>query len=644
MAGDGAAPASAPAPTCLVDADCITAASPTCPARLAQCARDHCLHFAPRFHLAAADAAAAAPLSLVTAARALATPSASGGPTPTSARAAAPSASSTADVDAALAKWLTLVAMLRDAQDLLGACVLSNCRATYDECMANRCVSGTCAPSAPPGAACAVHADCMATLRGASGPVPTARVDLADALWWPDQATSTSTPSSADEDQMALLGDILDTALLDEVQSNNVFTAAGSNATAATTATATATATPNIWGNDSSLPFAALGFIPVRLSYCHARTKACRATAGLDAVIGARPNGRPAYDLASGSTPANASATTATTTTANATVVTPGVGTVGERAIVLRGVRCIDTAQCPVGVCADFAGQCLVDRPLYLMSQGTAKWAAVLSGGPGDDGVVWSPWVWVGIAAGALAAVAALVMTVRYWRHKSRRAAAAAPSVSDSASETNTKTDLDPSKMVDVRHLSIADSDLTRVNPTTVPAATAAAPKSMTVSSTPIVAPLLVDAPPSTPTSPTAASADTPIGFRRTRPPPIVTSPDNVATNSVLSPTLTDTSRVSYVADALRWSYMDAGASPRRSSLFLAADATRRGSDASDNLWRDVAFAAAGTRRPGSGLATSVVTVGSGTGGGGGKKELAVPGARMRRPSALSSVDEADAA
>ncbi|KNE59334.1 hypothetical protein AMAG_18153 [Allomyces macrogynus ATCC 38327] len=58
---------------------------------------------------------------------------------------------------------------------------------------------------------------------------------------------------------MALLGDILDTALLDEVQSNNVFTAAGTNATAA--ATATATATPIIWGNDSSLPFAALGLI-----------------------------------------------------------------------------------------------------------------------------------------------------------------------------------------------------------------------------------------------------------------------------------------------------------------------------------------------------------------------------------------------
>ncbi|KNE58137.1 hypothetical protein AMAG_04953 [Allomyces macrogynus ATCC 38327] len=609
--------------------------------RLAQCARDHCLHLAPRFHLAAADAAAAAPLSLVTAARALATPSASGGPTPTatSARAAAPSVSSTADVDAALAKWLTLVAMLRDAQDLLGACVLSNCRATYDECMTSRCVSGTCALSAPPGAACAVHADCMATLRGASGPVPTARVDLADALWWPDQATSTSTPSSADEDRMALLGDILDTALLDEVQSNNVFTVAGTNAT--TTTTATVTATPNIWGNDSSLPFAALGFIPVRLSYCHARTKACRATAGLDAVIGARPNGRPAYDLASGSTPANASATTATTTTANATVVTPGVGSVGERAIVLRGVRCIDTAQCPVGVCADFAGQCLVDRPLYLMSQGTAKWAAVLSDGSGDDGVKWSPWVWVGIVAGALAAVAALVMTVRYWRLKSRRAAAAAPSVSDSASETNSKTDLDPSKMVDVRHLSIADSEVTRVNPSAPVDSTA--PKSMAPSSTPIVAPLLVDAP-STPTSPTAASADTPIGFRRTRPPPIVTSPGSVASNSVLSPTLTDTSRVSYVADALRWSYMDAGASPRRSSLFLAADATRRGSDASDNLWRDVAFAAAGTRRPGSGLATSVVTVGSGTGGAGGKKELAVPGARMRRPSALGSVDEADAA
>ncbi|KAJ3376021.1 hypothetical protein GGF31_000087 [Allomyces arbusculus] len=640
MAGDGAAPASAPAPTCLVDADCITAASPACPARLAQCSRDHCLHLAPRFHLAAADAAAAAPLSLVTAARALATPSASGGPTPTAAsvHAAAPSASSTADVDAALAKWLTLVAMLRDAQDLLGACVLSNCRATYDECMTNRCVSGTCALSAPPGAACAVHADCMATLRGASGPVPTARVDLADALWWPDQATPTSTPSSADEDQMALLGDILDTALLDEVESNNVFTAAGTNATA--TVTATATATPNIWGNDSSLPFAALGFIPVRLSYCHARTKACRATAGLDAVIGARPNGRPAYDLASGSMQANASATT-TITIANATVVTPGVGSVGERAIVLRGVRCIDTAQCPVGVCADFAGQCLVDRPLYLMSQGTAKWAAVLSDGPGDDGVVWSPWVWVGIAAGALAAVAALVLTVRYWRRKSRRATVAAPSVSDSASETNSKTDLDPSKMVDVRHLSIADSEVTRVNPSAPVAATA--PKSATPSSTPIVAPLLVDAPPSTPTSPTAASADTPIGFRRTRPPPIVTSPGSVATNSALSPTLTDTSRVSYVADALRWSYMDAGASPRRSSLFLAADATRRGSDASDNLWRDVAFAAAGTRRPGSGLATSVITVGSGAGGGG-KKELTVPGARMRRPSALSSVDEADAA
>ncbi|KNE59333.1 hypothetical protein AMAG_03632 [Allomyces macrogynus ATCC 38327] len=480
----------------------------------------------------------------------------------------------------------------------------------------------------------------MATLRGASGPVPTARIDLADALWWPDQATSTSTPSSADEDQMALLGDILDTALLDEVQSNNVFTAAGTNATAA--ATATATATPIIWGNDSSLPFAALGFIPVRLSYCHARTKACRGTAGLDAVIGARPNGRPAYDLASVSTLANASAATATTTTANAAVVTPGVGSVGERASVLRGVRCIDTAQCPVGVCADFAGQCLVDRPLYLMSQGTAKWAAVLSDGSEDDGVVWSPWVWVGIAAGALAAVAALVLTVRYWRRKSRRAAAAAPSVSDSASETNSKTDLDPSKMVDVRHLSIADSDLTRVNPTTVPAATVAAPKSMTVSSTPVVAPLPVDTP-STSTSPTAASADTPIGFRRTRPPPIVTSPGSVASNSVLSPTLTDTSRVSYVADALRWSYMDAGASPRRSSLFLAADATRRGSDASDNLWRDVAFAAAGSRRPGSGLATSMVAVGSGTGGGG-KKELAVPGARMRRPSALSSVDEADVA
>ncbi|KAI9149690.1 hypothetical protein H9P43_009867 [Blastocladiella emersonii ATCC 22665] len=289
-----------PGGACSTSSDCLARVPGTCPAQLAACARDKCAAVLGDRVRALTDAFTAA-----------------------------------AGLDDAAKR--TRASALRDAQDLLAACVYQACPDVYNSCMSTVCSQKTCRVAADAGTACTAHSDCASTARG-----PAALGDPKDPIFDP----SAVTPST---------GRFLDLP--------------GSAAGGSTA-----------WGGAdfASSPFAALGFAPLRLAYCAPATKVCRPTWPIDAVVGATA-ARAVYPAAAAG---------------NGTFADPPT-TVSFRAALTASARCVDSAQCSLGVCTSFSSQCAVDRPLEI--------TAVLGAGGGAGPPGLATWLIVTMAAGGAA-------------------------------------------------------------------------------------------------------------------------------------------------------------------------------------------------------------------------------------------------
>ncbi|KAI9223577.1 hypothetical protein BC828DRAFT_375524 [Blastocladiella britannica] len=326
---------------CAAAADCLAAVPASCPASLAECASTFCAS------------------SLGDRVRALTSPLAAA-----------------TGADGALT-LRSRAAAIRDAQDLLAACVLASCPDTYASCLATTCLksAGKCVVSAPEGSTCAVQTDCANPALGPAGP--------------------TTAPSASTSNSQQLLQLLWDPAATDPTTGAFLVP----DASVASTVTA-ALPSSSPWGGLAASPFATLGFAPVRSAYCHPISKTCRSTQPLGTVAGASS---PAYPVAN----------------SNDTVLAAPASSVPAGGRAQPGAfRCSSDAQCPVGVCSAHLRMCSVDRPMHVQ-------ALSLAGAGATPAAPLIPlWGWLVIVAGSVVLV--VVGALVYARRRRARGTAAA--------------------------------------------------------------------------------------------------------------------------------------------------------------------------------------------------------------------------